>query len=41
MEGFQGYKTDFAGRDGFTWWVGEVENIDDPSEFRHRVCVLV
>lgn len=32
MEGLQGYRTDFAGRDGFVWWVGEVENIDDPSQ---------
>ena len=32
MEGLQGYRTDFAGRDGFVWWIGEVENIDDPSQ---------
>ena len=32
MEGLQGYRTDFAGRDGFVWWIGEVENIDDPSD---------
>tara|TARA_B100001996_G_scaffold137979_2_gene104980 strand:+ start:3481 stop:6261 length:2781 start_codon:yes stop_codon:yes gene_type:complete len=41
MEGFQGYKTDFAGRDGFTWWVGEVENIDDPSDLgRVKVRII-
>lgn len=32
MEGLQGYKTDFAGRDGFVWWVGEVEDNKDPSQ---------
>ena len=31
-------KTDFAGRDGFVWWVGEVEKVD--SEF-HRVKVRI
>jgi len=41
MEGFQGYKTDFAGRDGFTWWIGEVENIDDPSHLgRIKVRII-
>lgn len=26
-----GTKTDFAGRDGFQWWVGEVESVEDPA----------
>lgn len=26
-----GTKTDFAGRDGFNWWVGEVESVEDPA----------
>ena len=41
MEGFQGYKSDFAGRDGFVWWIGEVENIDDPSQLgRVKVRII-
>ena len=24
-------RTDYLGRDGYTWWVGEVENITDPA----------
>ena len=41
METLQGYKTDFAGRDGFIWWVGEVENIDDPSQLgRVKVRII-
>lgn len=41
MEGLQGYKTDFAGRDGFVWWIGEVENIDDPSQLgRVKVRII-
>ena len=26
-----GQKTDFAGRDGFQWWIGEVESVKDPA----------
>ena len=34
-------KTDFTGRDGFNWWVGEVEDILDPSQLgRVKVRVL-
>ena len=34
-------KTDFTGRDGFNWWVGEVEDIKDPSQLgRVKVRVL-
>ncbi len=34
-------KTDFAGRDGFNWWVGEVEDNQDPSQLgRVRVRIL-
>ena len=34
-------RTDFLGRDGFTWWVGEVENIKDPAEIgRVKVRIL-
>ena len=29
-------RTDFLGRDGYTWWVGEVEDIEDPSEISWR-----
>ena len=33
--------TDFLGKDGYTWWVGEVEDIDDPSELgRVKVRIL-
>ena len=27
-----GTKTDFAGRDGFSWWIGEVESVEDPAQ---------
>ena len=27
-----GVRTDYLGRDTFTWWVGEVEEIRDPAE---------
>ena len=34
-------RTDYLGRDGFTWWVGEVEDIEDPSKLgRVRVRIL-
>jgi len=34
-------RSDFLGRDGYTWWVGEVESNKDPSELgRVRVRVL-
>ena len=34
-------RTDYLGRDGYTWWVGEVEDIEDPSEIgRVRVRIL-
>ena len=34
-------RTDYLGRDGYTWWVGEVENIKDPSEIgRVQVRIL-
>ena len=34
-------KTDVMGRDGFTWWVGEVEDKEDPQEIgRVRVRIL-
>lgn len=34
-------RTDFLGRDGYTWWVGEVEDISDPSQLgRVRVRIL-
>lgn len=34
-------RTDYLGRDGYTWWVGEVENIKDPSELgRVQVRIL-
>lgn len=33
--------TDFLGKDGYTWWVGEVEKVDDPSELgRVKVRIL-
>ena len=41
METLQGYKTENAGRDGINRWVGEVENIDDPSELgRVKVRII-
>ena len=34
-------RTDYIGRDGYTWWVGEVEDIKDPSEIgRVKVRIL-
>jgi len=34
-------KADFLGKDGYTWWVGEVEDINDPMQLgRVRVRVL-
>ncbi len=34
-------RTDYAGRDGFTWWLGEVEDINDPAQLgRVRVRVF-
>ena len=34
-------RTDYLGRDGYTWWVGEVEDIEDPSQIgRVRVRIL-
>ena len=34
-------KTNFVGKDGFYWWVGEVENTEDPMELgRCKVRVL-
>ena len=34
-------RTDFLGRDGYTWWVGEVEDVKDPSEIgRVKVRIL-
>ena len=36
-----GTKTDFAGRDGFHWWVGEVEDHMDPAQLgRVKVRIL-
>ena len=35
-----GTKTDYAGRDGFQWWVGEVESVEDPIQ-QGRVKVRV
>ena len=33
--------TDFLGKDGYTWWVGEVEHVDDPSQLgRVKVRIL-
>ena len=34
-------RSDFLGRDGYTWWVGEVESNQDPSELgRVKVRIL-
>ena len=34
-------RTDYLGRDGYTWWVGEVEDVKDPSEIgRVKVRIL-
>ena len=34
-------RTDILGRDGYTWWVGEVEDNNDPSKLgRVRVRIL-
>ena len=34
-------RTDYLGRDGYTWWIGEVEDVSDPSQLgRVRVRVL-
>ena len=34
-------KTNFVGKDGFYWWVGEVEDTEDPMELgRCKVRVL-
>ena len=34
-------RTDYLGRDGYTWWIGEVENIKDPSKLgRVQVRIL-
>ena len=34
-------RTDFIGRDGYTWWVGEVEDVEDPSQTgRVKVRIL-
>ena len=34
-------RSDFAGKDGYTWWVGEVENVDDPAGLgRVKVRIL-
>jgi len=34
-------RTDYLGRDGYTWWIGEVESIKDPSEIgRVQVRIL-
>ena len=34
-------RTDYLGRDGYTWWIGEVENIKDPSDIgRVQVRIL-
>ena len=36
-----GSKTDFAGRDGFHWWIGEVEDHMDPAQIgRVKVRIL-
>ena len=36
-----GVRTDYLGRDTFTWWVGEVEEIRDPAELgRIKVRIL-
>ena len=34
-------KSDVMGRDGFTWWVGEVEDIEDPQNLgRTKVRII-
>ena len=34
-------RTDYLGRDGYTWWVGEVEDVEDPSQIgRVKVRIL-
>ena len=34
-------RTDYLGRDGYTWWVGEGEDIEDPSQIgRVKVRIL-
>ena len=34
-------RTDYLGRDGYTWWVGEVESVKDPSQLgRVKVRIL-
>ena len=34
-------KTNFVGKDGFYWWIGEVEDIEDTMELgRCKVRVL-
>ena len=34
-------RTDYLGRDGYTWWVGEVEDNEDPSQIgRVKVRIL-
>ena len=34
-------RSDFLGRDGYTWWVGEVESNQDPSKLgRVKVRIL-
>lgn len=34
-------RTDYLGRDGYTWWVGEVESVSDPSQLgRVKVRIL-
>lgn len=36
-----GSKTDFAGRDGFSWWIGEVEDNMDPTQMgRVKVRII-
>ncbi len=34
-------RTDYLGRDGYTWWVGEIEDVRDPSQIgRVKVRIL-
>lgn len=34
-------RTDYLGRDGYTWWIGEVEDISDPAQLgRVRVRIM-
>ena len=34
-------RSDVMGRDGFTWWVGEVEDIEDPQNLgRTKVRII-